>query len=42
VTAIHLDSDLSEPERRRQLYEGDLFVFSPLPSTLALAEHAEA
>ena len=29
MTAIHLDADLAEPERRQQLYEGDLFVFSP-------------
>jgi hypothetical protein len=40
VTAIHLDADLTELDRRRQLYEGDLFVFNPLPSALALVEHA--
>lgn len=40
MTSVHFDADLGEPQRRQQLYEGDLFVFGPAPSTLALVEHA--
>jgi hypothetical protein len=36
---IHVDSTLPETERRAKLYAGDLFLFSPRPSTLALTEH---
>jgi hypothetical protein len=33
-------SDSMDDARRRDLYWGDLFVFSPRPATLALVEHA--
>ncbi|HEY2777663.1 MAG TPA: phytanoyl-CoA dioxygenase family protein [Gaiellaceae bacterium] len=36
---IHVDSSLPEVERREKLYAGDIFLFSPRPSTLALSEH---
>jgi hypothetical protein len=37
---VYFDSTVSDEERRRRLYEGQLFVFSPRPSTVALIEHA--
>jgi hypothetical protein len=40
MTNVFVDCDLAEEARRRRLYEGDLFVFSPRASTLALVEHA--
>lgn len=40
MNTIYLDSSVSEEERRRQLYNGQLFVFSPCPSTVALCEFA--
>ena len=38
---IHVDSSLPEAERREKLYAGDIFLFSPRPSTLALSEHGK-
>jgi phytanoyl-CoA dioxygenase PhyH len=38
---FHVDSSLPEAERRTKLYEGDVFLFSPRPSTLALTEHGK-
>jgi hypothetical protein len=40
MTAIYHESDMPDGERRPLLYKGDLFVFTPRPSTLALVEHA--
>jgi len=40
MTTLYFDSHLSDAERRRRLYSGDVFVYSPRPSTLALTEHA--
>lgn len=40
MTTIYFDSHLPDPERRRRLYAGDVFVYSPRPSTRALTEHA--
>src|SRR4051794_35748611 len=37
---IYLDSHVSDAERRRRLYAGDAFVYSPRPATLALTEFA--
>jgi hypothetical protein len=37
---IYLDSHLSDAERRRHLYAGDVFVYSARPATRALAEFA--
>lgn len=38
MTSVHYDSKLTEDERRAAIYGGDLFVFSPTASSLALAE----
>jgi hypothetical protein len=38
--AIHVDSTLDDDARRVRLYDGDLFVYSPRPSTLALVDFA--
>jgi uncharacterized protein with PIN domain len=35
--AVYIDSAIDEEERRRLLYEGELFVFSPTTSSAALA-----
>ena len=35
--AVYIDSTVDEEERRRLLYEGELFVFSPSKSSAALA-----
>ncbi len=37
---IYFDTHLDEQERRHRLFAGDVFVFSPRPSTLALADFA--
>ncbi|MEU4287726.1 phytanoyl-CoA dioxygenase family protein [Kribbella sp. NPDC026596] len=38
--SIYVDADFGDDERRQKLYDGDLFVYSPRPSTLALTEFA--
>jgi hypothetical protein len=40
MSTIYFDTHLGDEERRRRLYSGDLFVYSPRPSTLALTELA--
>jgi hypothetical protein len=40
MTVIYHESDLSDDLRRPLLYAGDLFVFTPRPSTLELIKHA--
>ncbi len=40
MNTIYLDSTVDDDTRRQSLYEGQLFVFSPRPSTLALCEFA--
>lgn len=37
---IHADGAITDDERRRSLYNGDLFVYSPRKSALALTEFA--
>lgn len=37
---VYVDSPLSEAERRQRIYAGDVFVYSPRPSTLALTAFA--
>jgi hypothetical protein len=37
---VYFDTHLGEQARRARLYQGDIFVFSPRPSTKALAEFA--
>ena len=40
MTTVYLDTHLGDAERLRRLYSGDLFVYSPRPSTRALTEFA--
>lgn len=40
ATAIYFDSDLASEERRKLIYGGDIFVFSPRPSSVALIDFA--
>lgn len=40
MTAVYFDSKMPDAERRAKLYAGDIFVFSPRPSTLTLIEFA--
>lgn len=40
MNTIYFDSPMNDDDRRRALYAGQVFVFSPRPSTLALTEHA--
>jgi hypothetical protein len=42
MSSIFIDSTMSDDERRRRLYDGDLFVYSPTPSSLALCEFGRA
>jgi hypothetical protein len=39
MNVLHFDSKLSEQARRERLYGGEVFVFSPTPSTVALSEY---
>jgi hypothetical protein len=40
MTAIYMDSTVSDEVRRQRLYNGEIFVFSSRPSTIALCEFA--
>jgi len=40
VNAIYIDSKLKDDVRRTRLFEGQLFIFSPIPTSLALCEFA--
>ena len=40
MSTIYFDTHLGDEERRRRLYSGDVFVYSPRPSTRALTELA--
>ncbi len=37
---VYVDSAVSDEVRRQRLYNGQIFVFTPRPSTLALIQHA--
>jgi hypothetical protein len=41
MNAVYFDAPAQDDERRRHLYEGELFVYSPTPSTRALCEFAQ-
>ena len=41
MNTVYLDSKVNDEMRRQRLYGGQLFVFSPRPSTLALCEFAK-
>jgi hypothetical protein len=40
VNTVYLDTGTDDDLRRQRLYQGQLFVLSPRPSTIALIEHA--
>lgn len=40
MNTIYLDSAVNDQVRRQRLYKGQLFVFSPRPSSIALCNHA--
>ena len=40
MTAIYLDRRIDDDQRRRMLYNGDLFVYSPNEHSMALVEVA--
>jgi Phytanoyl-CoA dioxygenase (PhyH) len=40
MTAIYFDSSNPDDLRRQRLYQGEIYVFSPRPSILALRNHA--
>lgn len=40
MSNIHFDSCATDEERRRRIYEGDIFVYSPLPASLELVGFA--
>src|SRR5690349_11831813 len=40
MDTLYFDSRVDDAERRRRLYRGQIFVFSPRPSTLALCDFA--
>jgi hypothetical protein len=41
MNSVFFDSPVSDDERRKLLYEGQLFVYSPTPSSLALCKFAQ-
>jgi hypothetical protein len=41
MNALFLDSAVSDQERRKLLYQGQLFVYSPTPSSVALCKFAQ-
>src|SRR6516225_292237 len=41
MTTVHFDPTFSDDDRRAALYAGDLLVFSPTKSSLALVEFAK-
>lgn len=40
MAAVYFDSKMTDAERRGKIFAGDIFVFSPRPSTLALVDFA--
>ena len=40
MNSAYVDSNATDEVRRRRLFEGQIFVFSPRESTLALTNHA--
>jgi hypothetical protein len=40
MNTVYFDSRVSDDERRKRLYDGQLFVLSPRPSSIALCEFA--
>ncbi|WP_198912707.1 hypothetical protein [Acetobacter musti] len=42
MTVIHLDSTISDDERRERLFAGDIFIYSPSAASTALVAHARS
>lgn len=42
MTGLLYEVAVSDERRRTQIYDGEIFVFAPKPSTIALIEHARA
>ncbi|HTV55006.1 MAG TPA: hypothetical protein VMI06_08815, partial [Terriglobia bacterium] len=42
MNTVYFDSRIGDDERRKRLYDGQLFVLSPRPSSIALCEFARA
>src|SRR6267143_7187723 len=42
MDGVYIDSDLSEDDRRRQIYGGRIFLLSPTPASRALAAFPRA
>jgi len=40
MTTVHFDAHMSDDERRRLLYAGDIFVYTPTPATTRLCDFA--
>ena len=40
--SIYVDPIIDDDTRRQRLYDGDLFLYSPRPATIALCEHGKA
>jgi len=40
MNTVYIDSPVTDAERRRLLYQGHIFVYSPRPSTVALCDFA--
>src|SRR3712207_9574494 len=40
MSKVHIDAHCTDDERRAALYRGDIFVYSPLPAAVRLAELA--
>lgn len=41
MSAVYIDANLSDADRRARLYAGDIFIYSATPGTLALAALAQ-
>lgn len=40
MTSLHYEPSITDEQRRALVYDGDIFVYAPTPSTVALIEHA--
>ena len=41
MNTMYFNSILDDAARRRRLYEGQLFVYAPVPSSIALCQFAD-
>jgi len=42
MAVVHFDSKMPDSERRKRLFAGDIFIYSPTPHSQALTTHARA